>query len=115
MEETKLDDFAKNIQEYVNTQYELVGLQLIDRTAVSGSSLLSRLVITSVIFISVLFLSLALGFYLAQVLQSIVVSFMLIGLFYLVIALVFVLFRKWLLVYPFRNTIIKGLIRTDNA
>jgi hypothetical protein len=114
MEETNIEDFAKNIKDYAKVQADLVELQLIEKTAAAGSNMISRLVIASVIFVSVLFLSLALAFYLYELLRNLVLSFVIIGAFYAVIALLFALFRKPLFVYPIRNNIIHGLIKNNS-
>jgi hypothetical protein len=109
MEEAETKDPGALLKDYVKVRYDLIELQLISKTAASGSGLISGIIISSVLLLSAVFLSLAFGFFLYHLLHSYVLSFLLIGGFYLLLGLLFVLFRNSLLLRPLRNRLVKEL------
>ena len=114
MNETKIDDVGVHLKEYVKIQYDLIELQLIEKTAVSGAALISSFVVSLVLFISVIFLSVGLAFYLSQLLNNSLLSFVLVGILYLLITVLFIIFKKQWLILPLRNKIIKVLTNKDS-
>ncbi|HEY1038451.1 MAG TPA: phage holin family protein [Bacteroidia bacterium] len=110
-EQTKLEETVENIKEYVNTRYELTVLKTSDKVAHTGSVALSYLPVVFLTVLTVFMLSFALGFYLNTVFHSEYYGFLVVGGGYFVIGLIVLMVRKNLIAKPFRNKIIKELLK----
>ncbi|MES2679470.1 MAG: phage holin family protein [Bacteroidota bacterium] len=109
MDEAKTNDPGILLKDYLKVRYELLELQLIRKTAGSGAGLIATMIIIVVLLMSAIFLSLAFAFFLYHILHSYMLSFLLIGSIYLLLGLLFALFRTSLLARPLRNRIVKEL------
>jgi hypothetical protein len=110
-EHSKIEETIDSIKDYINTQKELYVLKGTDKAAHIGSNVVS---IVPIIFLSVLtfvMLSFALAYYLNTVLVSEHGGFLVVGGAYFVIVLILASVRKSLIAKPFRNKIIKELLR----
>jgi len=107
MEDNNIEALGKNLREYMKVQYELLKLQLVHKLSASISWLMSAMVIMLIAFLSVLFLSAAAGVYFANVLGSYTAGFSVVGLIYLFIFFILILFRKNIIATPLKNKIIE--------
>ena len=97
---------------YAKIRLELIELKAVDKVSSSGSYLLSNLLIFSLFFIAITFLSLAAGLYLSKLMGSVTWAFALVGGCYIFFTLILFLLRKHALFVPLKNKIISAL--TDN-
>jgi hypothetical protein len=116
MEEQKkiIEEATANIKNYFNTCYELRVLQTTEKISNAGSEIISGTFITFLGMLSVLFLSLAVAFYVSFVVMGDKYSgFIMVGGLYVLLAVVLFIFKTKLLDYPIRNKIIKAIFREE--
>ena len=113
IEEKKIEELLMQLETYSNIRLELIKLKTIEKVAVTGSYLFSNLLPSLAFVISVVFLSAAMAFYLSQQLASIIWGFTLVGLFYILLAVVLFLLKKKLLGTPVKNKIISTLTNSN--
>ncbi len=109
----KMEDISENIKQYVNTNLEIVKLELTNRTAIIGSELISSIVIGLISFMFLFIFSIGLGFYFSELLNNNFYGFSIVAGFYLVLLLCIVLFRKKLIQTPLRDKIIRKFLNND--
>lgn len=110
---SKIEEVTESVKEYINTRYELVVLQTAEKTSNVGSQLISFSVLAIVSVLALVFLSIALAWYISDQLESPQAGFFIVGGFYLLMTLVFFFFRKQVMVKPFRNIIIRSIFNED--
>ncbi|WP_317897689.1 phage holin family protein [Aurantibacillus circumpalustris] len=113
IEEKKIEDLLMQLKTYSNMRIELIKLKTIEKAAVTSSYLLSNLLPILAFVISVVFLSTAMAFYLSQQLGNIIWGFTLVGLFYILLAVILFLLKKKLVGTPVKNKIISTLTKTS--
>jgi len=83
--------------EYLKTNYELIRLKTIDKTADVVSSLIPHFIFLVIVASFILYVSLGFAFWLGELLGKNYFGFFVVGAFYVLIAIVLRLFvRKWL-------------------
>jgi hypothetical protein len=102
-----LDKIKKDLEEYINLQLDSIKLH----SAESVSKILTKtaklVVIGYLLLFILLFASVATGFYIASIFGSDALGFLIITLFYLLLLVVFIMFRKKIVDRP----IIKGILK----
>ncbi len=93
--ETQLESLLAHAKQYSKTSLELLKLKSVDKTADVASAILSSLLMGTVITVFVLILTLAISFWLGELLGKIYYGFFLVALAYGLIGLVV------FLCYPF--------------
>jgi hypothetical protein len=106
-DQTKIEEVTTNIKNYVNTNIELVKMEVIENTTIIASNLVSGLVIAIVGIFFMLFLSLAAAFFLSTYLSDFYLGFLCVALFYLILWIVFIVGKHKLLEKPINNKIIR--------
>jgi hypothetical protein len=108
MEETNVDGIGAHLKEYLQTQYEILKLQLVGKLSLSGAWIVSVIIICLIFFISILFLSVGAAIYLSGVLGSYPAGFGLVGAIYLVVGVIALVAKQRILVAPLRDKIINA-------
>lgn len=114
MEKSKLDIFTENIQKYVSTNIRLLKLETIEQVSVSGSFLISSLLISFVVVLFLIFASLSAGFFLSELFNNTYSGFACVAGFYFLTGLILFLSRKKLIERPIRDKIIREIFRDQN-
>lgn len=78
--------------DYTKSSYELVKLKTVDRTTNFVSSFASNMLLYILLASFILFASLGLAFWLAEILDEIYLGFLIVGAFYGILAIIFRLF-----------------------
>jgi hypothetical protein len=114
-EYVKIDGLTESLKQYVDTNIELIQLEVVERFSVIGASLISIVFvgITGVLF--VLFISIGAGFYLSYLLGNYYSGFAIIAGFYLLLFLILIIGKKKLFEKPLRDKIIQKAISTDEV
>ncbi len=107
-----IEEVTNNVKKYINTNYELIKLETLDKTSLVASSLISGLIVSIVTILFVFFLSISAGFYLAYRLNDFSLGFMIVAGFYFIIVMLLLLTRKRLIENPIRNKIIRKVFST---
>ena len=111
--ETKLEELTENVKEYLDIRYELIMLKGTGKAASLGSALILWVLVALICLISILFLSLAGAYYLSEYYGKACSGFLIVGGAYLVLGLIVVICRKILIVKPFRNKIIREILKEE--
>ena len=98
---------AKN---YVDTRFQLIKLQALDKTADIISSLISKLFVVICLAFFSFFLSVGIALWIGDLLGKSYYGFFIVSGFYLLIALLFVFLRKPLLKTPVNDILIKEFL-----
>ncbi len=109
IQDGKIEELTERVKEYANTYYELTKLEVAERTSVIGSGIFSGLLIGIAAILFLLFISLALGYYLSIRFGNPYLGFSIVSGIYLILILTLVLGRKKLIERPVRDIIIHGL------
>lgn len=112
-ENIKTEELTTSLKRYANTSYELIKLEATERISVTGAGLISGLLVSLAGLLFVLFLSLGLSFYLSLLLGSSYAGFMIVGGFYMLLAVILFTGRKKLVEKPLRDKIIHKIF-SDN-
>ena len=103
-----ITDLKDNLYRYIDTRFSYYKLVLFEKTARVLTTVFSAWVVSLVLFVAIFFLSLAGAIYLGKLLESYEVGLLIVGGFYLLIALILYVFR----VRIFSPGIIKGLAKS---
>ncbi|AWG21606.1 hypothetical protein FFWV33_08700 [Flavobacterium faecale] len=110
-----IESLYEKAKSYAEVNVELIKLTAIDKTADVVSSLLARLLVILVVAMFVLFLSISMGLFLGDVLDSPYLGFLAVAGFYLVFALLFHFRRDQIVKVPLTNVIIAKLLKSKTT
>ena len=114
-----MDNTATNIEllydkakKYTETSIELFRLNAIDKTADVSSSLMARMAIVMVVAMFTLFINIGISLFIGKMMGEYYLGFMIVSLFYLIVAIVLYLFSNRLIKIPITNLVIEKLLKT---
>jgi len=113
-ENNQFEKLTDNLKEYANTRYEIVTLQVTQKAANIGAQTIAILLIGMVVSLFLLFVNIAVALYLSYLLNSKYIGFFIVGGFYFVLTLIFIIGRKGLIINPLRNLIVKQILNDEN-
>jgi hypothetical protein len=108
---TPIATLFERAEDYSKTTIKLFKLNAVDKSADVASSLVARLVVITTVVFSVLIISIGVAFWLGKMLDETSYGFFIVGGFYVLLSILFHLFRKQWLKYPVSNSIIKKLLK----
>ena len=111
-ENSKVEELTENVKNYINTNIELIKLQLTERISVVGPSLLCNLIMAMIVLIFILFISIVAGFYFSKQLGDFTLGFGIITGFYFLLAIILLIGKKKIIENPLRDKIIKKIINS---
>ena len=106
----KIEEISDNLKQYLILNWEILKLQVTERTSVIGSSLISKLIIGLSAFLFVLTLSIGVGFYLSALLNNTYSGFIIIAGFYLLLTIILFIWRRKMIEQPMRDKIIQKIL-----
>jgi len=106
----EMGELAESLKNYLNTNIELLKLELTERCSVIGASLLSNLLVVLIVVLFAFFGSLWFGFYLSDLLGDSYSGFAIIAGFYLILGIVLILGKNKFLESPLRDKIIQKVL-----
>ena len=109
-ENKKVEELTESVKNYINTNIELIKLQLTERISVVVPSLLSSLIMAMILLIFVLFISIVAGFYFSKLFGDFTLGFGIIAVFYLLLGIILLIGKKKIIENPLRDKIIKKII-----
>ena len=117
-EEMNMVEFVEKmkgqLEEYFDLRVELFKVTFTEKVSKAFSKLITVLLLMVFGFFDTLFLSLVAGYYFGGILGSIMQGFLVVALFYVVIFLAIILFRKLLIQTPVVNFIISIIYDDDD-
>ena len=108
-----VEKLTENFKEYVNTRYDIVTLKVTQKTADIGSQSVAMILILLFASMFLLFINIAVAFFISSLLKINYAGFFIVAGFYLLLTLIFILFRKKLIAHPLRNLIIKKILNDE--
>ena len=103
----EIDDIKKDVLEYIEVKFDLIRLHTAENLSRIFSNVTTVAILGYLLFLIILFLSFAAGFYIGSLLGSVELGFLCIAGFYFVLLLLFLLFKKQIVERP----VIKAVIR----
>jgi uncharacterized oligopeptide transporter (OPT) family protein len=117
-EQDSVNDFAEKVKgqlaAYVDVKIELLKAQWVEKAALILGKLVTGLVVMFLLFFTILFSSLVAGYYFGQVFGSTTKGFGVIALFYLIVLLVIVIFRKKMIQLPLSDFIVTTIYQEND-
>jgi len=105
----ELNDLRKDVLEYIEVRIDLIRLHTAENIAKIFSNAAVAVVIGYLMFLIIMFISLAAGFFIGTLLGSNELGFLCVAGFYLVFLLLFLVFRKRIVERPVVRSVIKLL------
>jgi hypothetical protein len=102
-----LDNLKKDFQEYFSVQFDLIRLRTAENISRIASKSANIMVISYLMFFILLFGSVAAGFYISSRLDSDVLGFLYVTAFYILLLIIFLIFRKIIIDRPVIKSIVK--------
>ncbi len=107
-----IQELTDNLKSYISTSYEIHKLEVIGRSSIIGSGLISKLIITLVIFLFLFFISLWAGLFVSAHYGDNYSGFIYVAGFYFLVGIVLILGRKKLIQRPIRDKIIRETLNS---
>ena len=112
-ENNKVEELTENVKNYLNTNIELIKLQLTERVSIIAPGLLTSLILAMIGLIFILFLSIVGGFYFSKLFGDFTIGFGIIAGFYLLLGIILLIAKKSIIEKPLRDKIINKIINKD--
>jgi len=109
----EMGEIAESLKNYVNTNIELLKLEVTELCSVIGASLLSNLLVIFIVALFAFFASLWFGFYLSDLLGDNYSGFAIIAGFYLILGIILILGKNKFLESPIRDKIIQKVLNKN--
>jgi hypothetical protein len=106
-----MEEFIDNTKDYIDTRIKLAKLTLIEKGALIFAGLVSHVLGLIFLVLAFLFCSLALGFYISELLGNTYGGFFIVSLFYLVLAIIIYSIKDKYLEKPIVNSVIKKMFK----
>jgi hypothetical protein len=102
-----IKDLKKDVLEYIEVKFDLIRLHTAENLSRIFSNVATIAIIGYLLFIIVLFISFATGFYIGSLLDSNELGFLCVAGFYTLLLILFLTFRKQIVERP----VIKAIVR----
>jgi hypothetical protein len=112
IQDSFLANYKDLLVDYTEKRIELVKLEAIEKTAIVGGLSASFLLIILFSFMSIMFLSVMMGFLLADITGSMLKGFGLLALFYVLLLILVIVFRTSIS-KPISNLLVRVLVKEE--
>jgi len=109
----KIEELTENIKSYVNTNFELIKYQAVERATVMIADTVTYVLVGLFFLFFIFFLSLWACFYLSSLFNNNYTGIAIVAGFYLLLGLVLFLVRKNMVIKPLRNKIVNKLFQKE--
>lgn len=104
-----IDILFEKTKDYVETRADLFKLKAIKKTAEVGSSIVSQIVVAIVFSSFFIFLNIAIGLFLGDLIGKNYIGFFIVAAFYLIVGILIYSNRQKIISSPIANSIIKKM------
>jgi hypothetical protein len=108
---TPIATLFERAEDYSKTTIKLLKLNAVDKTAEIVSSLFSMLLVAMTVVLSIVIASIGLALWLGKLVGDTYYGFFIVGGLYMLLAILFRLFREQWLKYPVSNSIIRQMMK----
>ncbi len=112
-EKEKFNNLKDQAKEYVQTRIDIAVLSAVKGGSMAAGNAALYLMLALFGFFFLLFISIAAGFALSQWLDSRFAGFLIVGGFYLILSVIFFMFKSKLVVGPVSNAIVNALLNKE--
>lgn len=114
MKETErlVDELLAKAEAYGHSSLELVKLKTVKASASASGIVGSQFILVTIASLLLISLSMGLGFWIGELLNSVYLGFFCVAGFYLVLLVVLYLFREPLIQRPIENGVIKKILKS---
>lgn len=109
----KINESSEHLKQYINNRIASLKLQFADKASSAIASSFTYLCIAAITILSVLLLSIGIAILINGALNSIYAGYLIMALFYLVLAIVLKLFSEKLIRIPILNRILQQLFEDE--
>lgn len=109
----KIEELTENIKGYVNTNFELIKYQAVERATVIMADTVTYVLVGLFFLLFLFFISLWACFYLSSLFNDNYTGIAIVAGFYLILGLVLFLVRKNLVIKPLRNKIVNKIFQKE--
>lgn len=102
----KIESISEGLKKYVNTNYELSKLEVIEPVAVIGASLFATFIIGLVLVLFLFFLSITIALYISYKTGNTYIGFAVVSGFYFLLGCILLLVKKKNIEHPIRDKIV---------
>ena len=106
-----IESLIENITGYIDTKVELMKLKAISKSSEVVSSIVSVLVISVFLLFAISILNIGLSIWIGTLLGEVAYGFFAVGGFYLLVAVLLIIFKSKWLKAPVANIIIKSVLK----
>ncbi len=106
---TKAERISSQAKDYIDTLFKLTSAKITQKIVQRSAVLIAGLILTFFVVLTILFLSIGLGFWLGDILHNRIYGFLLVGGMYFILVIILLLFRKKILLPFLRNLIVRIL------
>ena len=110
-----MEQLLEKIKEYVDTRMKLTKLILVEKGSSILADLVTTVIVVSFLVLAVLFLSIAMGFYLSTLIGNSYAGFFIVALFYFLIALVVYVTKDKYIEKSIVNGVIKKVFKREDV
>jgi hypothetical protein len=103
----EFEKIRKDLQEYVEVRLDLIRLQTAENLAKIISDASKIVVVGYILFFILLFISMAAGYLFAELFDSYPIGFLSVALVYLIVLIIFIIFREKIVDRPIIKAILK--------
>jgi hypothetical protein len=97
--------------EYLKTNIQLIKLQAVGKASHIIATVLSQLILLIIAVFFMLFLNIGIALWIGSLLGKLCYGFFIVAAFYVLIGLVFIIFKKKMIKKPINNFLIKELLK----
>jgi len=101
----------EKVENYAKTTIDLVKLKAVDKLSVIASNVVFGVIMALLVFFFLLILNLALAFWVGDLLGKTYLGFFAVAGFYVLLIVMFIVFKKQIIKTPVTNTIISKLLK----
>lgn len=110
----KIDALIAELKTYFDTQVELTKLQALEKSSSLGARLAALFLIGCMGLMALLFIGTWAALYLAQIFGEVYLGFGAVALFFVLLVVLMLVFRKKGIEYPVRDALIRGALNEEN-
>jgi uncharacterized membrane protein len=108
---TPIETLFERAEDYSKTSIKLLKLHAVDKSADVVSSLVARLAVLMTVVLSVIIINIGISMWIGKLLGETYYGFLIIGGFYICLAILLQVFRNQWIKFPVSDSIIKQLMK----
>lgn len=109
----QIEELGEDIKELVGVKLDKVKLSVAEKSSKFLSNLIAGIIVAVIVMLFLIFSSVALAYFLAQVLGSVWAGFLIVSGIYLLVALVILTLKEKMIRIPIMNSILSQLVKED--